>query len=162
MLQLPRIVTIGVYGRTATEFFSALQAAKVDTFCDIRQRRGVRGAEYAFVNSTRLQARLGELGIRYLHIKELAPTAAMREAQAQVDKVDKTAKRQRAVLGPVFVARYRQEVLTDFSPQPFLDQLPADAQVVALFCVERAPEACHRHLVADALAAYGVEVEHIR
>lgn len=161
-MALPRIVTMGVYGRTEADFFAALQTAQVDTFCDIRQRRGVRGAEYAFVNSMRLQARLAELGIRYCHLKELAPTEAIRQAQVQVDKADKTAKRQRTALGPVFVANYRREILTDFSPQTFLAQLPADCRVVALFCVERAPEACHRHLVAQALAAAGLEVEHIR
>ena len=44
----PKIVTIGVYGFDETGFFRALQDAEVDTFCDIRDRRGVRGATYAF------------------------------------------------------------------------------------------------------------------
>lgn len=50
------VVTIGVYGYTPETFFAALQEAGVDLLCDIRQRRGVRGAEYAFANSQRLQA----------------------------------------------------------------------------------------------------------
>lgn len=158
----PRFVTIGVYGRSETEFFAALAAAQVDTFCDIRQRRGVRGAEYAFVNSQRLQARLAELGIRYCYVKELAPTEAIRQAQAQADKAEKIAKRQRTALGPAFAEAYRREVLSAYSPQELLAQLPVDAKVVALFCVERAPEACHRHLVADALVAAGLDVEHVR
>jgi len=33
-----KIVTIGVYGYAEEDFFQALQAAKVDVFCDIRQR----------------------------------------------------------------------------------------------------------------------------
>jgi len=36
----------------------------VDTFCDIRARRGVRGSEYAFANHQRLAARLAERNIR--------------------------------------------------------------------------------------------------
>jgi len=50
-------VTIGVYGWDAERFFAALKAAQVDTFCDIRDRRGVRGAEYAF--ATARGSRLG-------------------------------------------------------------------------------------------------------
>ena len=37
-----QIVTIGVYGFKLDQFFQALQRAGVDTFCDIRWRRGVR------------------------------------------------------------------------------------------------------------------------
>ena len=81
-----KIVTIGVYDSTEASFFAALKEADVDTFCDIRWRRGVRGSDYAYVNSTRLQRRLRELGIRYLHFRELAPQPALRERQAQEDK----------------------------------------------------------------------------
>jgi hypothetical protein len=35
-----KFVTLGVYGFTAEAFFQALQRAGVDTFCDIRWRRG--------------------------------------------------------------------------------------------------------------------------
>jgi len=65
------IVTIGVYGFDEQSFFGALQDAKIDTFCDIRLRRGMRGSLYAFANSEYLQRRLRKLEIRYLHLKEL-------------------------------------------------------------------------------------------
>jgi putative nucleic acid modification protein with dual OB domain len=58
----PKIVTIGAYGFDKESFFQALLDAKVDTFCDLRMRRGMRGSTYAFVNSSSLQSRLGELG----------------------------------------------------------------------------------------------------
>jgi hypothetical protein len=39
-------------------------------------------------------------------------------------------------------------------------ELPAAA---ALFCVERDPEACHRSLIAERMAArHGVDVVHLR
>lgn len=156
-------VTIGVYGTTEADFFAALQAARVDTFCDIRQRRGVRGREYAFVNSQRLQARLAELGIRYLPVKELAPTTAVRDRQKQADKVQGTAKRARDTLSPTFIAAYQDEVLHHFAPETLCAALPPDARVVALFCVEREPAACHRSLVAERLAQVrGVSVTHLR
>jgi uncharacterized protein (DUF488 family) len=157
----PHIVTLGVYGWSEAEFFAALQEAKVDLFCDIRRRRGVRGRDYAFVNSQRLQVRLAELGIAYRHIQELAPTEAVRQAQQLSDKATKTAKRQRTELDAAFVQAYQESVLQSFSPQTFLAALPSHIQTIAFFCVERAPEACHRSLVAQSFAALGVEVRHL-
>ncbi|MFQ5419814.1 MAG: DUF488 family protein [Anaerolineae bacterium] len=157
-----KIITIGVYGYTEEVFFQALQTAQVDTFCDIRQRRGVRGATYAFANSQRLQKRLAQMGIRYLHRKDLAPTTAVRDQQKAADKANKTTKRQRATLGKAFIHAYRDEILADFDPQSLLNDLEPDAEIVALFCVEREPKACHRLLVAEKLQqVLDWEVEHI-
>ena len=157
-----KVVTIGVYGFDEAGFFRALQDAKVDTFCDIRERRGVRGATYAFVNKRRLQVRLADLGISYLYRKDLAPSQAVRAKQVEADKATKTAKRRRMELGPVFIEGYRYECLRHFHPQSLLDDLKADARVVALFCVEQEPAACHRSLVADKLAReMYFKVEHI-
>ena len=157
-----KIVTIGVYGFDEAGFFDALSNAQIDTFCDIRSRRGVRGATYAFANSQRLQARLAEMGIRYIYRKDLGPTKAVREKQTEADKATKTAKRQRTELGQPFVDAYRAECLAAFDPQSLLDELAPDAKVVALFCVETAPTACHRSLVAEELAkTFDLEVEDI-
>ena len=158
----PKIVTIGVYGFNEDSFFEALCKAKVDTFCDIRSRRGVRGATYAFANSLRLQERLAELGIRYLYRKDLAPTQGVRDRQAAADKATKTAKRKRTTLGEAFITAYQTECLAAFDPDSLLEDLEENAQVVALFCVEKAPEACHRSLVAETLAKeLKLEVENI-
>ncbi|MCA9952342.1 MAG: DUF488 domain-containing protein [Anaerolineales bacterium] len=157
-----KFITIGAFGFTENAFFAALAAAQVDTFCDIRQRRGVRGATYAFVNSKRLQARLSEMGIRYLHRKDLAPTTAVRQQQHMADKANKTAKRQRSTLSPAFIQAYQDEILNQFDPQTLLDDLPPEAAVVALFCVEKEPAACHRSLVAGRLAqALNIEIKDI-
>lgn len=156
------LVTIGVYGFEEEQFFRALQDANVDTFCDIRWRRGLRGATYAFANSRRLQERLAELGIRYLHRRDLAPPPAVRRRQAQADKKSKTPRRQRTTLSDAFVDAYRQEVLSDFQPQSLLADLPSGARVVALFCVEGEPAACHRSLLAEKLQhALGLPVRHL-
>ena len=158
----PIIVTIGVYGSDEAGFFNALQQAGVDTFVDIRSRRGVRGAAYAFANSQRLQARLDELGIRYLHRPDLAPGPETRGQQYAADKAGKTAKRQRTVLDPVFAAAYRQERLAGFDSRQFLADLGPEAQVLALFCVEREPAACHRSLLATRLQRdLGLPVKHL-
>ena len=159
---IPKIVTLGVYGSTESDFFAALRAAGVDTFCDLRRRRGVRGSAYAFANRRRLQARLVELGIRYLHLKELAPSPALRRRQKAADRAERTAKRERTGLSDLFVAGYHEECLGSFDSHRFLDQLGPQARVVALFCVERAPAACHRSLVAERLHQdLGVEIVHL-
>jgi uncharacterized protein (DUF488 family) len=158
-----KVVTIGVYGFSEAAFFTALEQANVDVFCDVRQRRGVRGATYAFANSQRLQARLAELGIHYLHRKDLSPTTAVRQQQKTADKSDKVAKRQRDRLSQAFIDAYETEILSQFEPQSLLDDLPPAAEVVALFCVEREPAACHRSLVAHKLAqAFSTPIIDIR
>jgi len=146
-----KFITIGAYGFSEAAFFQTLQRAGVDTFCDLRWRRGVRGAEYAFVNSARLQKRLAELGIRYLHFRDLAPSPAVRQAQFEADKKQGIAKRKRSVLGESFIAAYRQERLSAFDSRKFIEELGTEAQRVALFCVEREPAACHRSLLAARL-----------
>jgi uncharacterized protein (DUF488 family) len=157
-----KLVTIGVYGSDESAFFGALQKASVDTFCDIRWRRGMRGREYAFVNSARLQQQLRELGIQYFHVREVAPSPALRGAQAKADKAERTARRKRAHLSNVFIEGYRRERLDGFDSQKFVEQFGADAKVVALFCVERDPAACHRSLLAERLQQdLGINVEHI-
>src|SRR4051794_27445142 len=105
---MPRIVTIGVYGFDEGRFFQAARDAGVDVFCDIRARRGVRGSAYAFGNSARLQRRLGEMGIKYVHYKDLAPSQSVRERQNMADKKSGTGKRGRKVLGEAFVEAYKE------------------------------------------------------
>lgn len=156
-----RILTIGAYGKPATAFFDALTQAGVDLFCDIRQRRGVRGSEYAFVNSTRLQAKLKELGIAYRHVPELAPTTAMRERQYAADQEQGVTKRARLELGSTFKELYTRDVLDRFNAEEFFISLEG-ARRITFFCVEGAPAACHRSLVADRLhKEWGAPVEHL-
>ena len=157
-----RVITIGAIGYTADAFFQALLDAGVDTFVDVRRRRAVRGSDYAFANSQRLQARLAEIGIRYVHRLDLAPPDSVRQRQAVVDQAAGVAKRKRSKLSPAFIEAYTDEVLSGFDPQSLLDELPDNAAVVALMCVEREPAACHRSLLAERLReAIGVEVTHL-
>lgn len=159
----PQIVTIGVYGFGCDEFFRVLLDHHVDVFCDIRLRRGLRGSEYAFANSEQLQKKLDELNIRYVHRKDVAPSLAIRAIQGEEDKRRKEARRKRQELGEAFKEVYTQERLADLDSTQFLKDVGQDAQVVALFCVERGPEACHRSLLAKKLADdLGVQVKHIQ
>jgi len=147
-----KIYTIGVYGSTEQEFFEKLIENKIDTFCDIRQRRGVRGSEYAFVNSNQLQAKLAELGIRYSHFLELAPTTEIREKQKSEDLSKGEHKRDRNKLGTVFATEFKKQIIEKFDFDAFIEILDNnDADRVVLFCVEGKAEACHRYIVAEEL-----------
>lgn len=158
----PKIVTIGVYGFTEQSFFQALQDAHIDTFCDLRARRGVRGPDYPFANSARLQQRLAEMPIRYIHLKQLAPSEEIRALQNQADKQAKIAKRKRGELCEAFREAYQQSYLNTLNAKEILQQVGQEAKVIGLFCVEREPEACHRSLVSAWLAReLGLQVEHI-
>src|SRR5436190_21484628 len=91
------LVTIGVYGFTADEFLAKLRAGGVRQLLDVRQRRGVRGSEYAWANARRLQDMLAQAGINYLHHKELAPTTELRQLQYAEDDRLGVGKRSREV-----------------------------------------------------------------
>jgi uncharacterized protein (DUF488 family) len=159
---VPTIATIGVYGFTAQTFLDALREAGVRVVLDVRQRRSVRGREYAWANSARLQAALAEAGIAYRHERELAPTTELRRLQYREDAKQGVGQRSRVELAPEFRARYTAEILDRVDLAPLVADLPNDG-ASALLCVERDPEACHRSLVAERLAAeHGLPVVHVR
>jgi uncharacterized protein (DUF488 family) len=156
------VITVGVYGWALETFLASLRNADVRVLLDVRQRRGVRGSEYAWANAKRLQAALDDAGIAYEHHPELAPTTELRELQYRVDDKAGVGKRSRSELSPDYVERYTREILDQVDLRPLVDGLPKDG-AAALFCVERDPEACHRSLIADRLAReLDISVEHLR
>jgi hypothetical protein len=158
-----RLYSIGAFGFTESGFFDALTGVGIDLFCDIRRRRGVRGMEFAFVNSTRLQKRLADLGIRYVHALELAPPEPIRAIQNEADRTSRTAKRSRTKLSEAFAADYTEACLSEFDSQAFINRLGGGSSAIAFFCVEQEPTACHRSIVVDRLSRdLGIEVTHLR
>ena len=156
------LATIGIYGWTLEAFLDALRAAGVALVLDVRQRRGVRGPEYAWANAQRLQAALAGAGIEYRHHKELAPTTELRQLQYREDDRLGVGKRSRAELAPAYRERYLREILGQVDLAPLVEELPPDA-ASALLCVERDPEACHRSLIAARLERdWGFSVRHLR
>ncbi|TCK25673.1 DUF488 domain-containing protein [Pseudonocardia endophytica] len=155
------VVTIGVHGSDAGSFLRRLRDADVRMLLDVRQRRGVRGAEYAWANSLRLQAVLARAGIAYEHHRELAPTTEMRRLQYDEDDRQGVGKRTRRELAPGYVRRYVEDVLDGADLAALASALP-DEGAAALLCVEREPRACHRFLIAERLAErHGVVVDHL-
>ena len=159
---MAELATIGVYGFDAASFMAALRTGDVRVLLDVRQRRGVRGTEYAWANSARLQAALADAGIEYRHLKELAPTTELRQLQYSEDARTGVGKRSRTQLAPAYVERYTREILDPAGVDTVVDALPAEGRA-ALLCVERDPEACHRSLIAARVAEeHGCEIVHLR
>lgn len=158
---MPTMVTIGVYDFDAESFLQQLRHAEVRVLLDVRQRRGVRGSQYAWANSQRLQAALAEAGIAYAHRPELAPTTELRHLQYADDDRHGVGKRERRELADEYVRRYTAEILDGADLTPIVAALSSGT--AALFCVERDPQACHRSLIARRLAErHDVTIEHLR
>lgn len=156
------LFTIGVYGFTVETFLAELDRAGVKLVLDVRQRRGVRGAEYSWANSQRLQAALDEAGLDYEHHIELAPTTEMRKTQYAEDDKRGIARRDRIDLAPAYISRYTSEII-DRADLAALATTVRERGPAVLMCVERGPEACHRSLVAARMAdRHGVSIDHLR
>jgi uncharacterized protein (DUF488 family) len=148
-----RIATVGVYCFSAETFIRTLRDADVRLLVDVRQRRGVRGSQFAWANARRLQALLAEAGIAYAHRKELAPTTELRQLQYREDDRLGVGKRSRRALAPEYVARYTSEILDLVDLDGLLlAELPAEG-LGALLCVECDAAACHRSLIAARLVS---------
>ena len=156
------VATIGVYGFDVASFLAALRAANVGLLLDVRQRRGVRGSEYSWANSKRLQLALAEASIAYEHHRELAPTTELRQLQYREDERLGVGKRSRGELARSYRERYTAEILDRVELAPLVERLPRE-KASALLCVERDPQACHRSLIAERMAErYGVSLVHLR
>jgi uncharacterized protein (DUF488 family) len=156
-----KLATVGVYGASLDSFLRALHEGDVKLVIDVRQRRGVRGREYAWANAQRLQAALLRERIAYSHRKELAPTTELRRLQYAEDDRFGVGKRSRTMLAPAYAEGYAREILDRADLRAVVDEMPENA-TSALLCVERDPEACHRSLVAVEIArTFGLPVTHL-
>jgi uncharacterized protein (DUF488 family) len=157
-----RLATIGVYGFSGEAFIAALGEARVWAILDVRQRRGVRGREYAWANSRRIQVALARAGITYTHLKQLAPTTELRHLQYAEDDRLGVGKRSRIELAPEYARRYTEEILDPVGVRPVVESMAPEG-TSALLCVERDPEACHRSLIAARVAEIErIPVVHLR
>ncbi|UZH56719.1 DUF488 domain-containing protein [Salinimicrobium tongyeongense] len=155
--------TIGVYNSEERAFFQKIKSNGIDTFCDIRQRRGVRGAKYSFVNSTKLQNKLRDIGVKYIHQLSLAPTKEIRELQKKNDLKSGLLKRNRRGLGELFISKYNKDILEQFNYKEFFNHLEKlGSEKIVFFCVEENSESCHRSLVTSYLSRkFNYKITHL-
>lgn len=157
-----KVFTIGAYGWDEEAFGQAVRNTAPGVFVDVRRRRGLRGRAYAWANSARLQAMLGDAGIPYVHRLDVAPSDATRHIVAKDAAAEGIGYRDRTSLSQEYLDAYGQEVLAGFDAAAFVASLGDDVASLMMFCVERVPAACHRSLLAERLASdLGAEVVHI-
>lgn len=142
--------TIGVYNSTENDFYNKLIDNKIDTFIDVRQRRGVRGSKYSFVNSTKLQEKLSLLNIKYIHQLDLAPSNEVRDLQKKADSKKNELKQSREELDDTFKEAYKNLILKKFDFLHFINNLKLqNSSKIIFFCVEESSKACHRSLITE-------------
>ena len=129
--------TIGYEGATLSDFIDTLKHADVQILVDIRERAQSR--KKGFSKST-LSAALTEVGITYLHFRELGDPKEGRDAA-------------RSGNWPLFLAVFG-EVLETAAAQKALDEITelASKQTICLLCYERDVRYCHRKIVSDRIA----------
>jgi uncharacterized protein (DUF488 family) len=143
-----RILAIGHSTRPVEELVHLLQSSGVVTLADIRTiPRSRANPQYEGAALARV---LGEAGIRYVH---LASLGGLRRARKDSPNA---AWRNASFRG---YADYMQT--PEFEEGLFQLRTLAKEGPVAIMCAEAVPWRCHRSLVADALHARGVTVEHV-
>jgi uncharacterized protein (DUF488 family) len=142
------IFTIGHSVQPQALLIDALLANGVEVLCDVRRYpQSRRNPQF---NRRALETGLAAAGIEYRHFEDLggrrdpdpdSPNLALRDPgfRAYAD-----------YMGTEAFATALSELV----------QL-ADVKRVAIMCAESLPWKCHRSMIADALVARGIEVEHI-
>jgi uncharacterized protein (DUF488 family) len=145
---MPPIFTIGHSTRTPGQLLALLKAHNIERLADVRTiPRSRRNPQF---NADVLPAPLAEAGILYVPMPELGGLRHPRKDSPN------TAWQNESFRG------YADYMLT---PQfeAALARLVEMARTarVAIMCAEAVPWRCHRSLIADALTARGIPVEHI-
>jgi uncharacterized protein (DUF488 family) len=142
------ILTVGHSTHPIEEFLALIEAHGVQQIVDIRTiPKSRRNPQF---NSDELAESLATRGIRYAHLPALGGLRHPRH-----DSIN-TAWRNDSFRG---YADYMQTPEFDRGVSDLIAL--ADGRVTAIMCAESVPWRCHRSLVADALMARGVAVDHI-
>jgi uncharacterized protein (DUF488 family) len=142
------MMTIGHSNRPLEELIGMLQAHGVDLLADVRTIPKSRHNPQ--FNTDNLPAPLRQAGIEYLHMPGLG---GLRHARK--DSIN-TGWRNASFRG---YADYMQTAEFDAALSELLRV--SDGHQAAVMCAEAVPWRCHRSMIADALTARGIAVEHI-
>jgi uncharacterized protein (DUF488 family) len=142
------IFTIGFTRKSAEQFFESLRSAGVERVVDIRLHNESQLAGFSKRRDLAYFLRV-ILGIDYVHVPELAPTADMLQAYRAQRGRWPTYQRQ-------FLALMEQRRVEEALPRTLFER-------ACLLCSEAEPDHCHRRLVVEYLARHwpGVEARHI-
>ncbi|HEY7155970.1 MAG TPA: DUF488 domain-containing protein [Gemmataceae bacterium] len=144
----PGVLTVGHSARTLEDFLNLLRAHEVKEVIDVRKMPG--STAHPHFNEEALSAALEKAGIGYVHVPQLG---GLRKPRADSPN---GGWRNRSFQG---YADYMQT--DDFAAGLQIVIAAARQRRIALMCAEAVPWRCHRSLIADALVARGIPVEHI-
>lgn len=136
--------TIGYEGTDIERFITTLMSAGVAVLADVR---AVTVSRKRGFSKNGLRERLAEVGIRYIHFRELGDPKPGREA-ARAGRYDAF----RTIYGAHLATSEAQQDLAA------LAHIVAD-QPTCLMCFERDPRTCHRTIVAQSLSSSGHVVQ---
>ena len=142
------VLTIGHSTRSIDEFVRMLRAHRVERLVDVRTVPGSRHNPQ--FGSDALKDSLQVAGIEYLHMKSLG---GLRKPKP--DSIN-TGWKNASFRG---YADYMQTHEFDAALEHLIKL--AREKRTTIMCAEAVPWRCHRSLVADALTARGIPVEHI-
>jgi uncharacterized protein (DUF488 family) len=142
------VLTVGHSARSLEDFLGLLRAHEVSQIIDVRKLPG--STAHPHFNQETLSAALEEAGIGYVHVPALGGRRRPRPDSAN------GGWRNRSFQG---YADYMQTADFEAGLQAVIES--AGRRRVALMCAEAVPWRCHRSLIADALVARGIPVEHI-
>lgn len=148
MNMVANVFTIGHSTRSAEEFLEMLRAHGVKRLTDVRTIP--RSRHNPQFNRENLSADLERSGIAYTHLPSLGGLRHSRK-----DSIN-TGWRNASFRG---FADYMQTAEFDAALEGLIEI--ARREPVAMMCAEAVPWRCHRSLIADALTARGIPVEHI-
>lgn len=144
----PSVFTIGHSTRPIDEFVELLRAHSVQRLIDVRTVPGSRRNPQ--FGSGALKASLEAAGIEYVHMKSLGGLRKPRR-----DSINAGWKN-------ASFRGYADYMQTEDFESALKDLITlAGEKRSAIMCAEAVPWRCHRSLVADALIARGIPVEHI-
>ena len=142
------IYTIGYQGLTIEEYLNILTENDVNVLCDLRHNTSSRWKPD--FSKKRLADRLAQLGIKYIHIPQLGIESARRKNVSSDEDLTKLFEEYSAEL-----PSHKQELQE-------LKALHNQHHKIALTCLERDPQQCHRTCVSDYLnTTHGIEVHHL-
>jgi uncharacterized protein (DUF488 family) len=139
--------TIGHGRRPSEELLATISAAGVRTLVDVRRFPASRWNPQ--FNRSTLAASLDEAGIAYRHVEELGGRRSGEPGEERF-----------GCLRPAAFASYAA-LMTSAAWQAALADALSHPTPVCFLCAETCWQDCHRRLIAEQLAARGIEVVHL-
>lgn len=141
-----RVLALGYEKRDLDEVLDILDRNDVTLVADVRQNAVSRKPGFS---KKRFSYALNGADIGYLHLPDLGCTRTMRAAKRE-GSVDRTE----------YVAAYREHLRTHEDAYDHLVRLAGDERV-AVLCMERRIDDCHRQVIVERLRSDGFDVENV-